>query len=315
MKIASFFRLVEIQTKLASVLPFAIGTLFAVYKYGEFNTANFFMLLISILFFDMTTTAINNYFDDKRAIAKQGYNYETFNSVVKQIFNEKTVVSIIFIMLSIASVFGVLLYLNTDVVVLLLGILSFGVGIFYSFGPIPISRTPFGEIVSGFFMGFILILLAVYVHVQDMDFIKITFENQIFDLKVNMFWAMEVFVLCVPSIAGISNIMLANNICDMDEDIVNKRYTLPIHVGKHNALVLFRTTYIIGFVSILIGVIFKVLPWLMILSLLVAIPVFKNVDSFFKLQSKKDTFALSVKSFLILAATQGILLGIAVLIK
>ena len=40
--------------------------------------------------------------------------------------------------------------------------------------------------------------------------------------------------------SGIANIMLANNICDVEEDIINNRFTLPYYLGKKNAFNLFK---------------------------------------------------------------------------
>lgn len=67
MSLESFLKLVEIQTKVASVIPFALGTLYTVYHFGIFNPKNFIIMFISLLSFDMVTTAINNYYDYKRA--------------------------------------------------------------------------------------------------------------------------------------------------------------------------------------------------------------------------------------------------------
>ena len=159
MSISSFLKLVEIQTKVASVIPFSLGTVYALYRYKQFNFNNFILMFISLIVFDMTTTAINNYYDYKRAIKKQGYGYESHNAIVSYHIKESTVQFTILVLLLIAIVSGLLLFLNTSIVVLLIGMLSFAVGILYSFGPVPISRTPLGEIFSGFTMGFIITLL------------------------------------------------------------------------------------------------------------------------------------------------------------
>ena len=71
MNIKSFLKLVEIQTKAASVTPFALGTLIAIYRFGEFNFMNFLLMFISLLCIDMATTAINNYMDYKKAVRKR----------------------------------------------------------------------------------------------------------------------------------------------------------------------------------------------------------------------------------------------------
>lgn len=68
---------------------------------------------------------------------------------------------------------------------------------------------------------------------------------------------MSIFIISIPLIVGIANMMLANNICDMEDDFINRRFTLPIYIGKENALTIFKYLYYIGFVGIIIGVIFS----------------------------------------------------------
>ena len=224
---------------------------------------------------------------------------KTHNAIVSYNINPKTVRVTIYIMLVIAAVLGIVLVKNTDIVVLALGIVSFTIGILYSFGPIPISRTPFGEILSGLTMGFIITFISVYIHIFDFNIIKITLSlsSNLLGLSLNINELVSIFIVSIPAIVGISNIMLANNICDIEEDIENKRYTLPIYIGKENALKIFKSLYYIGFISIIVGVVFRILPSISLVTLIALKPINNNIKEFMKLQTKKDTFILAVKNF------------------
>lgn len=315
MNIQSFFKLVEIQTKVASVIPFILGTSYSIFKFDDFSIKNAVIMFLSMICFDMTTTAINNYMDYKKAIKKDGYGYETHNAIVSYNINPKTVRVTIYIMLIISTLFGILLVKNTDVIILVLGAVSFAIGILYSFGPIPISRTPFGEILSGLAMGFIITFISVYIHIFDLNIIGITLTSSNLGINLNIKELISIFIISIPAIMCISNIMLANNICDIDEDIENKRYTLPIYIGKENALKVFKYLYYIGFISIVIAVILKILPLISLVALLALKPVSNNIKEFMKLQTKKDTFILSVKSFVIMNIAYIITIIISILIK
>lgn len=315
MSIRSYLKLVEIQTKVASIIPFLLGTLFSVYYFEAFNLKNFILMLVSLLCIDMCTTAINNYIDFKKANKKEGFGYESHNAIVRDNIKESYVLITIFTLLTIAITFGVLLYLNTDVVVLILGMISFLVGIFYTFGPVPISRTPFGEIFSGGFMGLIIPFLAVYIHIYDQGFINILLENGLFSLSLDYYNLFVIFLISIPACMGISNIMLANNICDIEDDIENKRYTLPIYIGKRASLILFRVLYYIGFLAIIIAIILRILPLTVLLSLLTIIIVEKHLKLFNQLQTKKDTFVLSVKNFVLVNISLVITIALGILIK
>ena len=303
MGIISFLKLVEIQTKVASIIPYMVGTAFALYKFDNFNMKNAILLFLSMIIFDMTVTAINNYVDYIKAIKKEGFGYEEHNAITKYGLKPKTVLGIIIVMLIVSSLLGILLFLNTNIIILLVGLVCFTIGIFYSFGPIPISRTPFGEIFSGVTMGFFITFLAIYIHIFDKGILNISIIDGNFELMINLRVIISIFVISIPLIVGIANIMLANNICDMEDDFINRRFTLPIYIGKENALSIFKYLYYIGFVGISIGVILKVLPIVSLLTLLVFIPINKNIKSFYILQSKKDTFVLAVKNFILLNVT------------
>ncbi|MGG7178276.1 1,4-dihydroxy-2-naphthoate polyprenyltransferase [Clostridium paraputrificum] len=299
MKIGSFFKLVEIQTKVASVIPYLLGTVFALYKYDDFKITNAILLFSSMLIFDMTTTAINNYIDYKKAVKKEGFGYEEHNAIVKDSLNPNMVKGLIISMLVISSLLGILLFLNTDIIVLLIGMICFAIGVAYSFGPIPISRTPFGEIFSGFTMGFFITFLAIYVHVFDENIITLGLTDGRLNLGINLAVIVSLVIVTIPAIMGIANIMLANNICDIDDDFENRRFTLPQYIGKDNALLVFKWLYYIGFIAIIIGVVARVLPITSILALVAIKPVNENIKKFFEVQTKKDTFVLAVKNFVL----------------
>lgn len=315
MRLRSFLGLVEIRTKAASIIPFALGTLYAVYHFERFDVRNFIILCISLLCFDMVTTALNNYFDFKRAYKTHGYNYETHNSIVRDDMDEAAVLRVIAALLSVAVLAGLLLVYYTDIVVLGIGMVSFLAGICYSFGPVPISRTPLGEVVSGLFMGFVIVFVSAYVHIQDLGLVALQYRDGLLAIQVQVTEAAAMFLVSLPAVAGIANIMLANNICDIEDDQANRRYTLPIYIGKRKALLLFAGLYYTAFASVLLLAALRLIPWICLLSLLILVRVHKNIRSFYDLQTKKDTFALAVKNFLLLCGSYTALLGAGTLLK
>lgn len=315
MSIKGFLKLVEIQTKVASMFPLLIGTFYCIYRYGAFNAKNFLFMFVSLLCFDMTTTAINNYFDYKRANKRSGYGYERHNGIVKYNLKESSVIATIFILLTIAVIFGILLFLNTNYVVLILGMISFAVGILYSFGPVPISRTPFGEVFSGGFMGLLIPFISIYIHVSDSNIINGALQGGVLSLQMNLIEIIYIMLLSMPAAAGIANIMLANNICDIEDDIENKRYTLPIYIGKDNALLVFKTLYYIGYISLAVLLYLGGVPITSVLVLITFIIINKNIKLFFKVQTKKDTFVLAVKNSVIINGSLVVALALAVVIK
>lgn len=310
--IHSLLKLAEIQTKLASQLPLLLGTSYAIYAFDNFKIHNFIFMLLSLLSFDMATTVTNNYYDYKKAIKKSGYGYEVHNAIVRDNLNEKTVLIFLFSLITIAVAFGILLYLNTSIIVLLLGIFSFGIGIIYSFGPIPISRTPFGELFSGGVMGLIIPFLSVFIHIYDQNYINLQFNNGLLGININLWFILKMFLLGIPPTLSIANIMLANNTCDMEEDIINKRYTLPVHIGKNKSLKLYKILYYCIYISIIFSCIMKIFPYTSLLTLLTLPLVNKNIKAFYGEQKKDTTFGLVIQNLMLINGTLILSLIIAI---
>lgn len=301
MNIKNFLGLVEIRTKVASVVPFLLGSFYAIYRFKTFDFINFFLMLAALLSIDMATTALNNFYDYKRALKRQGYNYETHNAIVSGGLKEGIVVATIFSLFLIASIVGIILVWRTDILVLIIGVTAFTIAFFYSAGPVPISRTFLGEIISGVTMGFGITFLATYIHIIDFNLIIFYIDQRTqFLVSFELKELLSIILVSIPAIFTIANIMLANNICDMEDDLENKRYTLPIYIGKGRGLTLYKLFYVFSFIDILVLVLLRIAPPISLVTLLMAIPVSINIGKFMKLQSKKDTFALTVHNFLMI---------------
>lgn len=304
----------ELPTKVASMIPFLMGTLYALYRFEDFYVLRFGLMFVSLLSFDMATTAINNYYDFKKASKTHGYGYETHNAIVHFKLKESTVVATIVILLALAAGGGIALVTQTGLLVFLLGGLSFLIGILYSFGPIPISRMPLGELFSGLFMGFVIIFISAYIH-TDEHVVSLLLQNGWVSLNINIAEVLYLFWFSVPAILGIAGIMLANNICDIDEDVENRRYTLPVYIGRRNALVLFKYLYYVSYLDLVVLLILGINPILVLAILLTLIPLHRNIDLFTQKQEKASTFILAVKNFVLMNAARIAVLGAAVLLN
>ena len=297
-----FLNYVEIRTKIASLLPFLLGLSYVLYTYKQVDIRNTLLFFISMLCFDMATTALNNYIDVKA------------NGKILE-FSQKTAKQILYFLLILAILLGLALVFYTGVIVLVLGALCFGVGIFYTFGPVPISRMPLGEIFSGLFMGLFIPFLVVFINAPEDSLIYFTFTNWLLQVSFNIMDLLKLGVVTIPAITGIANIMLANNICDLDEDVSVNRFTLPYYTGVENALSIFAALYYLGFAAIIIMVVFGILPVYGLITIVGLIPIYKNISKFRKQQSKTITFPLSVQNLVISLVPVIIILAIGTILS
>ena len=313
MKIKAFLKLVEIQTKVASVIPYVTALLYVLYSTKHLNWLNMLVMLFSMVIFDMTVTALNNYFDYKRAEKKHGYNYEIHNSIVQYGLKTSTVKATIAVMVTISAALGLLLVYRTNLITLVLGGLCFFIGFAYSYGPIPISRTPFGEIFSGLTMGLGIPFITYYVNVYDSNVLNLSLVGRGLTVSMDIYQLAGIVLVSLPAVFGIANIMLANNICDIEDDLPNKRYTLPIVVGREKAITLLKILFVLAYVAIVGAVVLGVLPLYSLLALLTIIPLSKNVKMFVANPTKKDTFGAIVGSFVMLNVALLLTIGLGLL--
>lgn len=308
MTVRHFCKLVELRTKIASLLPFLLGSLYAIYRFHSLDGWNFVLMLLSLLAFDMATTVLNNYYDFRKAAKREGYGFEEHNPIGSGVLKESTVLGVLITLLLIAVVAGATLFLRTNLLVLLLGGLSFGVGILYSFGPVPISRMPLGELFSGLFMGFVITFVSTYIHTEGGQLAELTYHAGQVNLTLQLDEILLLFFVCLPAILSIANIMLANNICDMEEDVENRRYTLPVYIGRRRALVLFRWLYYATYLDLIVLLLLHVHLYLLVLLLLTLLPLHRNIRKFEVNPSKRETFKLSVSNFVLVTSTRAAIL-------
>lgn len=293
----AFFKLVEIQTKVASFFPMLIGFLYSAYYFGTFRAGPSVLFFASLLCLDMATTALNNFSDHKKAVLRDGYNYLEHNAMNAYNLKPALVRRIILLLFTAALLLGLLLVWQTDVVVLALGLFAGAVALLYSRGPLPISHTPLSEAVSGLLMGGLIFFLAVYI--QNPAAGWILYRESYLSLRLDVL--LGLFVVSLPLVFGIANIMLANNICDMEDDIQNGRHTLVSYIGKKDGLMLFALNQL-GALAILLALMISALfPWTG-LVVFMGIPLYwQNLQRFVRAPSKQTTFVSSVKNFVLLA--------------
>ncbi len=313
MNVKQFFEFVEIRTKLASMLPFAFGSIYVFYdnnRNNTFDVFNFILMFLSLILIDMSTTAINNYIDYKKSNIVEFKNKE--NAIGSEKIELGLAKNIIIVMLCLAILFGLALTVRTNLIVLFIGAISFLVGITYTYGPTPISRTPYGEVVSGFVMGFVILFLGYYIHVTDI--VELDFDNVAIAIRFDYKAIVSIFIISIPFVLSIGNVMLANNICDLDMDRRHNRLLLPHYIGKEKAVKIFEMNYYIAYLVIVVSIIIGLLPLAEVLMLLILPLVRKNINSFKKEQVKSKTFICAVRNLLTIGSAYVFLLGLGTLI-
>ena len=288
-----FAELIELKAKAASVFPFIMGFLYSWYHYQQIKPLYMLLFFVSMLLFNMAVDILDNYMDYHHATDVHDYKEET-NIIGREQLSLSLVRNMMLGLIIVSALIGVYLASQTSWVILWLGMFSYFIGICYSAGPKPLSSMPVGEITSGVTMGVVIPLICVYLNLFDI----VAFD-----------WAFigKVTVLSLPTALAISNLMLANNTCDLDEDVLNNRHTLVYYIGKNRAVSLFKLLVVLSFVFATLGVIFKIVPITLLAIWLIFPKIWKNTLIYSKEQIKTKTFPLAIKNLGMIALTQVVL--------
>lgn len=302
MSLKVFLELVEIKAKTASILPMLLGLCLSSYYFESVNLFYSLLFFIAMLLFNMAVDMMDNYNDYNHAVDTKDYKQNT-NIIGREHISPRLVLGLLVTFSVVAALIGIYLVTQVGLPLLWMGIFCFLIGIFYSSGPFPLSGLPVGELASGFTMGFMICLISVYVNTYQV------FNWTWLNLGI-------VFLVALPDELWISNLLLANSICDADEDEKNHRHTIIHYIGQKNGLYAFAVKNILAFIAIIAMVICRLAPWTVLLTLLIIPFVIKQTRMLFAKQVKKETFPCAVKILfigsLVLVVTYA--LGLALMI-
>lgn len=281
MSLNVFLELVEIKAKTASILPMLLGVCLSIYYYHSFNVMNSVVFFFAMLLFNMAVDMMDNYNDYHHAVDTVNYKQNT-NIIGRENISPRLVMGLLLSFSTVAGLLGLYLVSRVGLPLLGLGIFCFAIGILYSSGPLPLSGLPLGELASGFTMGFMIVLISVYINAFPV---------------FNWNWANLgiVFLVALPDELWISNLMLANNICDAQEDEDNQRHTIVHFIGVRNGLYAFAFKNALALLAIILMAVLHLAPWTVLMTLLITPIIVKQTRMLFAKQVKKETFPCAIR--------------------
>ena len=282
-KLKEFFMCARPHSYPASIAPVLFGATYALGYEIKFSILKFILFLLACLLIQAATNLFNEYYDYKHGLDKidsEGIS----GSIVKGNLSSREVMVGALVLYALAFVLGLILTFITSFYVLLVGLVCMLAGYFYTGGKYPIAYSPFGEVVSGFFMGTIIITLSFY------------FQTG----YVNA----DIIVVSVPLFIMIGAILLANNIRDLDNDKESGRRTYAILVGRNNAIKTLTNSFVVVYFLNIVFAVTKYVSWYNLL-VLATIPLAIKIIKGFSANNDKKTMA----PFMVLTAKLTIFVG------
>lgn len=283
MNMTQFNRIVEIRTKVISIGTFLCGSLFAAVITREWSWPRFIVMAFAVLFVDMGTTGFNSYFDFVSGTDNKQYNRERDKVLVHEGVNPKLALFISLGLFAAAGVLGLLLAWWTSFWLVVAGGICMIVGFLYTGGPFPISRTPFGELFAGGFLGTVLFTISYYVQSLRLDSVAL--------------------LVSLPLLMLIAMILTVNNTCDRIADKIAGRKTLSIVLPQIAILVIMHLLVIVPFLLAILFALLGMLPRPTIIFMAVAfVPAWKYFKEMerrgFTLETKGPSMGTVSKIFL-----------------
>ena len=282
-KLKEFFLCTRPHSYPASIAPVLFGATYALGYEIKFSILKFILFLLACLSIQAATNLFNEYYDYKHGLDKidsEGIS----GSIVKGNLSPREVMVGALVLYALAFILGLILTFMTSIYVLLVGLVCMLAGYFYTGGKYPIAYSPFGEVVSGFFMGTIIIALSFY------------FQTG----YVNI----DIIVVSLPLFIMIGAILLANNIRDLDNDKESGRRTYAILVGRNNAIKTLASSFVVVYLLNIVFAVTKYVSWYNLL-VLVTIPLAIKIIKGFSANNNKKTMA----PFMVLTAKLTIFVG------
>jgi len=264
-KIALWFRAVRPFAYSASIIPVALGGLWA-FGEGPINWINFVLAIIAGVLFHTGTNLVNDYYDFKKGVDREG----TFGSsgvLVAGLMRPRQILYGGIFSFALGIALGLYLVTQAGWPILVLGIIGFLGGFFYTAGPLNYKYRAVGEVGVFIMMGVLMVLGGYLV------------QNRPFDWNVILF--------SLPIAFLVAAILQANDIRDIADDRAAKIKTVALAVGKKTAGLVYDFMVLAAFTVVVFMVaVGTVSPWALLV--LITLPLgIKNMKTIHQAGGKK----------------------------
>jgi 1,4-dihydroxy-2-naphthoate octaprenyltransferase len=184
---------------------------------GRFSPLSWLDILIVAMLMQVATNALNEYGDYRHAVdtvPSAGFA----GIIVSGEVRASEVLYTAAACYTVAFVLGIVLVFERGVGLIFLGTAAILAGVLYSEGPIPISSTPFGEVLVGVIMGPIEVVSA--------------------NIAASGATSVLAPAYSVPVGLMVTSILLANNLRDVDKDREHGRRTIAVLIGRRRGSLL-----------------------------------------------------------------------------
>lgn len=276
-----FWELSEIYTAPLNLFIILLGVSTANFISQLSLSKDLLIFIGIILCFHLSVNIFNHWMDYQHA--SDIHFKEKTNIIGRDHLSLSSVKRYFYTFLILATLLGIYLVNQTTIVIGILGIFGFYIGLFYSYGKYPINSLVIAETVTSIASGFFITFIAFYLAIS---------HQVILNFQV----ILSLFFISLPLVLSMFNNLLANNTCDLEEDINNGRKTLVFYIGKKYAVTLLVALTIFSYFWLGVLVYLKLAP-IVTLGLIFLLPAtLRELQKYIAYQDKKETFPIVLKT-------------------
>jgi len=209
------------RTLPAAVAPVLVGTAAAIEWAGKLpRVGAFIAALIGSVFIQIGTNLANDYSDARRG-ADTADRLGPVRVTSAGLVTPRRVLTATWIAFGVAIACGIYLATVAGIVIILIGAVSIAAGVLYTGGPRPYGYAGLGEVFVFLFFGLVAVNGSYYVQLEELDALPLGLSISIGFLA--------------------TAILVVNNVRDVETDRRAGKMTLAVRMGRHNAVVLYRS--------------------------------------------------------------------------
>jgi 1,4-dihydroxy-2-naphthoate octaprenyltransferase len=228
----------------ASVIPVLVGT--AVAAEYEFHPLLFALAMLGSVAIHAGTNLVNDYFDHMTDTDNRGSLGQS-GVIQRGMLSARSVLIGAIVAFAVSAVIGLTIATQVGWPVLVLGIASVLAGYFYTASPFSLAYRGLGEAVVFTFMGPVIVMGSYYVQTEA--------------------WAWEPFVASLPIGLLVAAILHANNVRDIENDRLHRKWTLAALAGRPIADYEYAALLLGSYAVIIAMAATRVAPWTLLITL------------------------------------------------